>query len=147
MDAEGEQKRDGFLAMPDGRLKWLDPRVRPTFVQLADTLVSDHRRELTKTLFKPFEAYRTPQRQQKLFDMRSGVTGAAAFQSAHNFGLAVDFVPRIEHDSRWSWDGSHDWDHLAKRARELGLVRPYSWDLAHIESPLWNDLRHVMRSL
>lgn len=145
MDAEGEQKRDGFLGMPDGRLKWLHPRTRPKFVQLYNTLQSDFRLGNTKTPFEPYEAYRTPHRQRKLFDLQSGVTGADLYQSAHQFGLAVDFVPKPE--GRWSWDGKHDWDWLAKRAKECGLLRPYSWDLAHIEDPHWADLRHVMRSL
>jgi len=62
-----------------------------------------------------FESYRTPARQQKLFDKGRNtpgrkVTNARPFQSFHNYGLAFDLV--FDGDDRdgiqWSWEGDYN---------------------------------------
>jgi peptidoglycan L-alanyl-D-glutamate endopeptidase CwlK len=58
-----------------------------------------------------FEAYRTPARSSYLYEQgrtRDGkiVTNAKAWQSLHNYGLAVDLI--YKPDGRWSWEGDFD---------------------------------------
>ena len=60
------------------------------------------RAELAPSGFELFTTHRTPDKQHDLF-MRGGVTRADAWQSAHQYGLAADFVRKI--DGQWSWDG------------------------------------------
>lgn len=146
MEQDGQKRQLAWLETRNDDMRWLNPRCKEAFIRLSAQLRRDYQEGIVKVLFAPFEVYRTPMRQQKLFELQKNVTGAQAYQSAHQFGLAVDFVPKLD-GTKWSWDGSMPWDHLAKRAKEHGLSRPYSWDLAHIEDPYWQDLRHVMRSL
>ena len=65
-------------------------------------------------------------RQQYLFEHTKS-TKAQAWQSAHNFGLAADFVP-MDPDGLWSWRDDEDWFWLGHRARECGLSQPIKWD-------------------
>ncbi len=91
-----------------------------------------------------FETYRNPARQLELF--RKGTSKALPFQSAHQFGLAVDYVPLT--DRKWTWeppDPAHVWGTLRKEAEALGLWNGLDWDRAHVEHPLWRDkLREFM---
>ena len=62
--------------------------------------------------------------------MRKGASEAGMFQSAHNFGLACDFVAVIDHQTAhdlgdmtgekvlagWSWHADNDWRFLRTRA-------------------------------
>lgn len=116
----------------------LHPKARPHFAGLADWMVDQHKAGLTPTLFKPFEGYRSPERQEYLFSVEK-TTKARAFQSAHNYGLAVDFVPFV--DGKWSWDENHDWGHLDYGARQRGLFRPIKWDRPHVEHPIWYAIK------
>lgn len=141
-----EWTEEGALRGRFADTRWLHPRCREQFTELRHRLTTDWQEGVVNVWFCPFETYRTPVRQQELHDLQKGVTGARAYESAHQFGMAVDFVPKID-GIKWSWAGNHPWDHLKKRANEVGLSRPYSWDLAHIESPLWQDWRDVMRSI
>ena len=97
-------------------------------------LEDQYRTKQIKTLFKPFEGYRSPERQNYLFHVMK-TTKARAFQSAHNYGLAVDFVPFV--DGKWSWDNHHDWEALRYLASQRGLLTPIKWDLPHVEHPIW----------
>lgn len=101
---------------------------------LAAVLEDQYRAKQIKTLFKPFEGHRTPERQNYLFHVTK-TTKARAWQSAHNYGLAVDYVPWV--NGAWSWDDHHDWAALKFCATQRGLMRPLKWDLAHIEHPIW----------
>jgi len=93
-------------------------------------------------LFKPFETYRTPQRQRLV--LASGSSRAEMFRSAHQFGLAVDFVPWTE-EKKWHWDVDiHWWSVLKGKAIKHGLDVPLSWDKAHVEHPLWTPIRIAM---
>lgn len=73
----------------------------------------------------------------------SKTSKAAPFHSSHQMGLAVDFVPWI--DGKWSWDNGHDYQLLKVEAEKLGLTRPISWDLVHVEHPRWNWVLDALR--
>lgn len=124
-------------------LKLLHPRCRISFIELARYLENSWSEKRTLTRFKPFETYRSPERQGEL-RMKGGVTQAGPFESAHQFGLAVDFVPWD--GEVWNWDGRHDWAFLEKAAESYGLTVPISWDKVHVEHPLWTtDLRWKLK--
>lgn len=124
-------------------LNMLLPSAKRSFEQLEAALKIGYGRQETATRFEVFETYRTPQRQAQL---ASPVTKARAFQSAHQFGLAVDFVPReLE---AWSWSDKHDWSYLRRVAQQFGLDVPINWDRAHVEHPFWtNHLRWELQTL
>ena len=89
--------------------------------------------------FRVFETYRHPARQRGVFQL--GHSRALPYQSAHQFGLAVDFVPWTD-AKKWHWDVEiMYWSTLKGMARGHGLDVPLSWDKAHVEHPLWNRVR------
>ena len=56
---------------------------------------------------RPFEAFRSPRRQAQLYAQGRTLPGkivtyANAWQSYHQYGLAVDFVFFV--DGKWTWD-------------------------------------------
>lgn len=124
------------------------PKAKDAFEALAERLARSYEARLTHTLFKPFETFRGPLRQAHLF--AEGTTKARAWQSAHNYGLAVDFVPFIPLSTdravgKWSWARDHDYKFLAAVADDYGLSVPISWDPCHVEHPLWGLIRkHVI---
>jgi len=92
--------------------------------------------------FKLFEGYRSPDRQVEVFNQKT--SKAKAWQSAHQYGLAVDYV-WWDPEKGWSWEPNHDWDGLADCAEAVGLSAPIKWDRPHIEHPSWNTLRAAIR--
>ena len=89
--------------------------------------------------FRLFEGFRTPQRQQYLWDqgrVRPGakVTNAQPWQSMHQYGLAVDLV--LWENGKWSWDDRGPkgawWKRLKQIGREEGLTS-ISWEAPHLE--------------
>ena len=119
-------------------LDYLHPAWRARFRKLQERLIVGHSKGETKTLFQVFETFRSPQRQDYLLRQGNGVTKAGAWQSAHNYGCACDFVPN---ENGWSWNDDHDWLYLRDRAVECDLVAPFSWDKAHVQVPGW---RHAL---
>ena len=129
----------------------LHPKCRAAFTALADDLIASHEAGQTKTLFKVFETFREPYRQDEL--RIKGASKARPWESAHNYGLAVDFVPYIDgkdavelslminedvHEG-WNWNASfHDWAFLKSRAEKHGLAVPIRWDQVHVQ-PIWFD--------
>lgn len=97
--------------------------------------------------FRLFEGYRSPERQDQLFRQKgAAVTQARAWQSAHQYGLAVDYVWWT--GQAWSWDASHPWEDLRSAAfMTQNLRTPLKWDLPHIEHPAWEQLRKVIPHL
>ncbi|MBY6005026.1 D-alanyl-D-alanine carboxypeptidase family protein [Salipiger bermudensis] len=89
---------------------------------------------------KVFEAFRTPQRQAKLFAQGRTATGkkvtnANAWESYHQYGLAADFV-RFE-NNKWNWSADtaqqrREWDRFHKIAISNGL-EPLNWELPHVQ--------------
>ena len=117
----------------------LHPLAVKAFRSLQSELQGDAVRGDMPFEFRAFETYRTPQRQ--LLVKGSGNSQATMFRSAHQFGLAVDFVPWTD-ERRWHWDVEVQWWHVLKgKAIKHGLDAPLSWDRAHIEHPLWTPTR------
>lgn len=52
-----------------------------------------------------FEGYRSPERQDLLFNQKTGATDAKAWSSWHQYGLAVDMV--FGGPGKWSWVGPY----------------------------------------
>lgn len=92
------------------------------------------------------EHYRTPERQQKLYNSGKGVTGARAWSSPHQYYEAVDIVHKT-----LNWDAPPEyWDALAVCVRvieadlRVKLVHGHTWkmvDSAHIELADWREVR------
>lgn len=114
----------------------LHPKFGRVVANLEKRLRADYEAGRTHTLFKLYEGFRLPDRQAYL--KAQGATKAGPWQSAHQFGLAADFVPLS--DGKWSWDAGHDWDHLARSAKVFGASVPISWDLAHVQAYEWDEL-------
>lgn len=124
----------------------LHPKARQHFQMMEIRLAEAFEAGATKTLFKPFEGYRPPERQLVLLTRKT--TKAGPWQSAHNYGLAVDFVAkssRLEtgavHNHGWSWADHHDWDCVREVATNLGLQNTLKWDRPHVEHPIWIAVR------
>lgn len=124
--------------IPD--LGWVHRKAREPFRQLTRSLAEGYNLGRLPVLFKPFETYRTPMRQ---LNLQVGATNASEYQSAHQFGLAVDFVVWTP-NTQWSWDDKHPWHLLRQEAQRFGLDAPIAWDRVHIEHPLFKQLRAHM---
>lgn len=119
-------------------MAYLHPSCWHAFVQLEDYLKQAYTDKKTVTLFVPFETYRHPARQRMLFNNGKGVTRAKQYQSAHQFGMAVDYVP---FETTFSWAEKHDYGFLRAAAPLFGLTVPYAWDKCHVEHPRFNWIR------
>ncbi len=89
--------------------------------------------------FEIFEAFRSPQRQRYLYakgrtTAGPKVTNAKAWSSYHQYGLAADFVLKV--DGAWSWKtgGKYAaaWRDLHAIGRRHGL-EPLSWEMPHLQ--------------
>jgi peptidoglycan L-alanyl-D-glutamate endopeptidase CwlK len=71
------------------------------------------------------------------------VTNAKAGQSAHNYGLALDFVPIVDGKPEWSGKHSH-WQMAGSLAPTYGLEWAGTWtrfrELPHVQVPGWRSL-------
>jgi peptidoglycan L-alanyl-D-glutamate endopeptidase CwlK len=92
--------------------------------------------------FALLEGYRSPERQDVLAASPEHVTNAGAFQSKHQYGLALDAAPlrdgRLVISERDPW-AMAAYRALGEEAEKLGLVWGGRWklrDFGHIESPL-----------
>ena len=122
----------------------LHPKFKGVFKILKERLITGYEAGLTQTRFEVFETFRSFERQDYLFT--TGTTKARGGQSAHNFGLAVDFVARVHNRTKdgfemaWSWSLHHDWEFLKKVATEVGLEnqsKSLRWDKPHVQVPHW----------
>ena len=89
--------------------------------------------------FALLEGYRSPERQEKLADLGSGVTNARAFQSKHQFGRAVDLAPvndgRLVISERDPW-AMKAYEALGEEVEKAGLIWGGHWsfkDYGHVE--------------
>lgn len=123
----------------DDALDTLHPSCKRQFETLAETMEArPFKDDAGKAwVFLPFEVYRHPARQASL--LAEGRTRVGPYASAHQYGMAVDFVPLADGVvGAWSWQAPKEaWDYLGKVAADCGLCQPISWDRPHIESPLW----------
>lgn len=99
-----------------------------------------------------FEAYRSPARQDHLWQIgRDGtkakkVTDAKAWQSNHQYGLAVDlaFLPRPR---AWHWPKSDDpiWDKVQEVMERFGF-ESLKWERPHFEITAgikWSEAKRI----
>ena len=136
----------------------LNPKFALVVRRLHEYLIDAHETGRTKTRFEVFETFRDPMRQAHL--LKIGTTKAGPFQSAHQFGLAVDFVPYLTGEEAlalserkgervfagWSWDASHDYEFLLNGARMHQLAMPiFAWDKCHVEHPNFPKFREQFR--
>ena len=118
------------------------PLAVKAFRSLQSELQGDYVRGDMPFEFRAFETYRTPQRQTLVKE--AGYSQACMFRSAHQLGLAIDFVPWTD-AKKWHWDiEMYWWSILKGKAIKHGLDVPLSWDKAHVEHPLWNRIRIAM---
>lgn len=125
----------------------LHPKMRGPVKRLADYLIDSYETGRTKTRFEIFETFRSPLRQAYLAE--KGASKAGPFESAHQFGLACDFVAYLSQaeasafgaKAGWSWDDAHDWDYLKKAADLHGLGVPILWDRVHVEHPYFRTMK------
>jgi peptidoglycan L-alanyl-D-glutamate endopeptidase CwlK len=80
-----------------------------------------------------FESYRSPERQQWLYDQgrtRDGkiITNARPYESFHQYGLAVDIVGY--HNKKWDW--SIDYDKITEVFKRHGF-KPLKFEKAHFQ--------------
>lgn len=145
-----------------GGIAWQDlhPIGRLQFKDLSARLEDDYRKKRVKFWFRPHMGYRSPEVQDELFLQRPVVTKAKGWQSAHQYGLAVDFVPWVITSvgtddegiadpntvkGAWMWTDEADWPHLKKTAERYGLRVPITWDRPHVEHPAWDVLKDRLR--
>ena len=122
----------------------LHPKAKQQFIELYNDLSARYRSGQIRTQFEPFETYRYPQRQ--LIMIQKGTSKAKPFQSAHQYGLAVDFVPRRTEGGHtfWSWADSEPWGLLKEIAGHHGLAVPIDWDKAHVQHPLFDQIKTII---
>lgn len=131
------------LLSPNRDLTFLHPVAFTQFTNLAMHLSDAYSKGDTRTHFRPFEGYRSPARQAHLMNQHPPVTKAGMWESAHQFGLAVDFV--AFDGFQWSWNDREDWLFLQRSARTFGLHVPIAWDKAHVQHPAWDRSGERMR--
>lgn len=120
--------------VPERSMTTLHPFGRLQFQRLKASLEED-------TFFRVFETTRGAARQGLLYV--DGKTKAQGWQSPHQYGLAVDFVPYI--NNRWTWDVPDEvWQLLSDRATKFGLRCDIRWDRAHVEHPIFDRVRSVL---
>ena len=89
--------------------------------------------------FALLEGYRSPERQEMLADLGSHVTNARAFQSKHQYGVAVDLAPvrdgKLVISERDPW-AMEAYVALGEEAEKEGLTWGGRWwfkDFGHVE--------------
>jgi hypothetical protein len=126
----------------------LHPVCLQAFRKLTDDLERSHEQSDAQFVFRPFEGLRTPFRQEELFRKRPPVTYVGAWHSAHQYGMAVDFVPFNMRTGRYTWDdAATDWMILRQAATARGLVNVLDWDRAHVEAPQWPEFLAAVRAM
>lgn len=109
----------------------LHPAIREKVIAIRDQLHKE------KIPFEVFEAFRTPERQAILQAKRPKVTWVGPWGSIHQYGLAVDFVLKI--NGNWSWDDQGReaayWTRMHELALEHGMTPLYNKAGALIEKP------------
>jgi peptidoglycan LD-endopeptidase CwlK len=112
-------------------------RLDPNFVAVVLTVFA--RLEARGYPFTLLEGYRSPERQEVLADVGPHVTNARAFQSKHQFGLALDAAPLrngrlvISEKDPWAMEA---YQALGEEAEKAGLLWGGRWrlkDYGHIE--------------
>lgn len=106
------------------------------------------RSEGKQFVLQPFEGFRHPERQNDLFADKK-VTKARPWESAHQYGLAVDFAGRCVKQTGalgdWFWPIPENqcWIDLKRRAALEALDVPISWDHGHVQHPLFDRIKEL----
>ncbi|UWQ59348.1 D-alanyl-D-alanine carboxypeptidase family protein [Leisingera caerulea] len=120
----------------DSDISKLHPAIRDKVAAIQKKLQSE------KIPFEVFEAFRTPERQAQLFAKgrtKPGkkVTWVGPWGSIHQYGLAVDFVLKI--DEKWSWDDkgarAKFWERMHELAKGNGMTPLFNKKGQLIEKP------------
>ncbi|NRB18025.1 MAG: D-alanyl-D-alanine carboxypeptidase family protein [Rhodobacteraceae bacterium] len=138
-------QHDGTASIPSSQI---NPKKRETSLDLLHPAIRKKVEDLITDLaansvpMKIYESFRTPERQAYLYaqgrtrDLDKGiVTKAKAWQSYHQYGVAIDMV--IDHPNHAMWDtGSAKtrgwWDNYHELARKHGL-EPLSFEKPHVQ--------------
>jgi len=113
--------------------------LHPIAIGPFNALYADMALDQKLAVFQPFETYRTPHRQRELYGHKPPVSKAKPWHSAHQYGVAVDFVPFI--NNQWDWDGPADlYNSLHELAAKHGIHSPIKWDLGHLVLRNWKKL-------
>lgn len=127
------------------RMEWdlLHPKCAGNFLIVANRIVDAFQNEELTQLYLPFDGWRSPPLQLDM--MKRNVSKAAPWQSAHNYGMAVDFVG-WNPAAQWNWKPADDpdWGLIGKIAVNAGMLRPIKWDKPHVEHPLWTSIKHLV---
>jgi peptidoglycan LD-endopeptidase CwlK len=117
----------------------LDPAFREALGEVLEEL------RLLGSPLRIFETARSPVRQDELYergrdpnksDFGRTVTKARRYQSAHQFGKAVDMVGYV--NGKWTWDlPAIRWKELGLSARRHGLTQ-LSFEQPHLQPLGWN---------
>lgn len=118
----------------------------PAFARRVQKAISSAR--AAKIPIEIFETYRTPNRQQELYDQgrtKPGpiVTNAQAGYSWHNYGIAVDVVMRV--DGKFNWSNELYYHDAAQYFESQGLrwAGHSGFELVHYELPMDMDIHEV----
>lgn len=122
----------------------LHPAVRADFQRFATTAAEVvFMIGSTHYCFAAFEGYRSPERQHYLFTVAK-TTKARPWQSAHQYGLAVDFacLKVGEGDGPlWSWSADAPWKSLKVAASFGPLNVPIAWDKGHVQHHVFDMMK------
>lgn len=124
-------------------LRDLHPVAGAAFRRMTAHLYSAYENRKTSSYFRPFEGLRPPIKQAELLNKRPAVTHVGPWYSAHQYGLAVDFVA-FKREGVWSWDEGEDWTFLRLTAERFDLRVPIIWDKGHVEHPAWPRLQKLL---
>jgi hypothetical protein len=111
------------------------PCARDQFAALAADLIRS-------TRFRVFESYRGPVEQEAAF--ARGTSKARAYESPHQFGLAIDFVPWTGTEFVWPAAVDGEWEELDRLSAVRGLIRSIKWDRPHVEHRSWARIRTLI---
>jgi len=150
--------------MPINRdISILHPKFQGRIKRLHQYLIDSYETGRTQTRFEIFETFRDPVRQGSM--LAQGTSKAGPFQSSHQLGLAVDFVPHLSvEDAKrfnarhslfgdkavragWSWHALHNYEYLRQAATSLFdcSMPVFSWDKCHVEAPEFVMIRSSMK--
>ena len=83
-----------------------------------------------------------PERQALM--IKRGVSKAKPWQSAHQYGLAVDLVPVVFGKLSWIVPGDV-WTRLAAEVLPFELRCPIGWDKSHCQHTAFDDVMKAWR--
>lgn len=131
----------------------LHPKMIGAARRLAAYLFDSYQTHRSQFSLEVYESFRTPHRQAYL--ITKATTKAGPWESAHQYGLALDFVPFLNTEEGralgvapgWYWPPAEDpiWVFLGEAAAKFGLERPISWDKPHVQHPLFNKVRKIFQ--